>query len=204
MDFRCTYVCSVFLQIRSWTLLLDLKKVNEKVALRLLKWLSYFITSGGFCDRCENKVHFSKEAFLYINWTSISSSSYLPLCFSYWTFLLFLKLWIKRSYKSTWIPFSFFHSLPVIVFVCFFFLNHSVSFISPCPGSMPIFSFTAAVSSSPLQPSGPFLSSLIPGSQPLPTRPWFHQHLHKISSPSFQFSLQPQHKQSIFFPLWFR
>jgi len=82
-----------------------------------------------------------------------------------------------------------------------FFLNHSVSFISPCPGSMLIFSSTAAVSSSPLQPSGPFLSSLIPASQALPTRPWFHQHLHKISSPRFQFSLQPQQKQSIFSPL---
>lgn len=107
LDFRCTYVCSVFLQFRCWALLLDLKKVTEKVALRLLKWLSCFITSGGFCGRCENKVHLSKEAFLYINWANISSSSYQSML-QLLNILLFLKLWIKHSHKAIWIPFTLF------------------------------------------------------------------------------------------------
>lgn len=147
LDFRCTYVCSVFLQFRCWALLLDLKKVTEKVALRLLKWLSCFITSGGFCGRCENKVHLSKEAFLYINWANISSSSYQSML-QLLNILLFLKLWIKHSHKAIWIPFNSFPSLPVVVFVFFpqslsllhlslswihahFFLHSCCLFISP-------------------------------------------------------------------------
>lgn len=65
------------------------------------------------------------------------------------------------------------HCLPVVPCLCFLSQSLILSFTSPCPESMFIFSSTAAGSLSSHQFPGPFSNSLVPASQPFPNRPWF-------------------------------